>query len=191
MKRYLTIAGILFLAACNSSSKEEKEKKDTDTSITKTDTTTPPPSPPVSGKIDIETFGDIKIGQPYTETIKILGKPDTKSHPIEWEADGLMHEDWTYKSKGLELNMASEILKPDSTRVIFSITAKSGSDFKTKANMGIGNTYEEVQEAYKRDIDTTMSDKSQIVVGSVYGGIIFSFGSNGKVSRIFLGAAAE
>jgi hypothetical protein len=39
------------------------------------------------------------------------------------------------------------------------------------------------------DRDTT-AEPGTYVVGSIYGGIIFNF-ENGRVSRIFLGAAAE
>jgi hypothetical protein len=56
--------------------------------------------------------------------------------------------------------------------------------------MGMGSSYAEVETAYKKDIDPEATDKTQITVGSVYGGIIFSF-RNDKVSRIFLGAEAE
>jgi hypothetical protein len=56
--------------------------------------------------------------------------------------------------------------------------------------MRIGSSYAEVQEAYKKDIDPEATDKTQITVGSVYGGIIFSF-KNDKAEKIFLGAEAE
>lgn len=157
------------------------------TAITTTDTTgkiTPP-----SGKLDIESFGDIKLSQPSTALIKILGEPDNKTKAIEWEADGLMHEDWTWKSKGLIINLSFEI-KDASTLQVFSIKAKAPCTFKTKANIGIGSSYAEVQEAYKKDINAEESNKEQVTVGSIYGGIIFTF-RNDKVESVFLGAAAE
>ncbi len=194
MIKKLIIIGLIFCVSCKENKKETPViKNETIDTVpgTKQDTVTPNnPTRPPSGKIDIETFGTIKIGQHYAETIKALGNPDSKSKAIEWEADGLMHEDWTWKAKGLVLGMSSEHTNPEGSLAIFSITAKAPCDFKTRANIGIGNSYAEVNEAYKRDIDASVTDKTQIVVGSVYGGISFSF-KNDKVEKIFLGAMAE
>jgi hypothetical protein len=192
MKQYLIVAGIIFLAACNSGKKEDTNKEIIDTVSMplpeNTQVNTAPP--PGAGKIDIETFGDIKIGQPHIKTIAAIGEPDKKSKAEEWAADGQMHQDWVYTSKGLALNMSFAKGSTDTTGYVFSITANSNCAFKTRANMGIGSTYAEVQEAYKRDIDAASTTKDQITVGSIYGGIIFSF-KNEKVANIFLGAVAE
>ena len=192
MKLYLLTASLAVLLSGCKSSKEEKPAADTtkDTIAITTnspDTTGNNISP--STKIDIESFGDIKLGQSASELIKVLGEPDNKTKAIEWEADGLMHEDWTWKSKGLIINMSSEISNA-STLQVFSIRAKAPCTFKTKANIGIGSSYAEVQEAYKKDINAEESNKEQVTVGSIYGGIIFTF-RNDKVESVFLGAAAE
>jgi len=190
MKLYLlTGTVLLFILSCKSSTKEKPEPvpgKDT-TIVTTTDSTGK--NTQSSGKIDIESFGDIKLGQPATSLIKVLGEPDNKTKAIEWEADGLMHEDWTWKSKGLIINLSSEI-NNTATIQVFSIRAKAPCTFKTKANIGIGSSYAEVQEAYKKDINAEESNKEQVTVGSIYGGIIFTF-RNDKVESVFLGAAAE
>lgn len=190
MKLYLlTGTVLLFILSCKSSTKEKPDPvtgKDT-TVVATTDSTEK--NSPSSGKIDIESFGDIKLGQPATALIKVLGEPDNKTKAIEWEADGLMHEDWSWKSKGLIINLSSEF-NDASTLQIFSIKAKAPCTFKTKANIGIGSSYAEVQEAYKKDINAQESNKEQVTVGSIYGGIIFIF-RNDKVESIFLGAAAE
>lgn len=192
MKLYLLTASLAVLLSGCKSSKEEKPAADT-TKDTIAITTNSPDSIgniiPPSAKIDIESFGDIKLGQSANELIKVLGEPDNKTKAIEWEADGLMHEDWTWKSKGLIINMSSEINNA-STLQVFSIKAKAPCTFKTKANIGIGSSYAEVQEAYKKDINAEESNKEQVTVGSVYGGIIFTF-RNDKVESVFLGAAAE
>jgi hypothetical protein len=192
MKLFWVVVGILLLTACNSGKKEDADKKIIDTvSISLPDTTQANTSPPPgAGKIDIETFGDIKIGQPHVKTIAAIGQPDKKSKAEEWAADGQMHQDWTYTSKGLALNMSFAKESTDTTGYVFSIAANSNCAFKTRANMGIGSTYAEVQEAYKRDIDAGSTTKDQITVGSIYGGIVFSF-KNEKVVNIFLGAVAE
>ena len=198
MKKYLLITSIFFISCKSSDKKEDKIEKTDTTSVVQGDTgnivmhgdtdNMVRQNPPPQGKIDIETFGEIKIGQAHTDLLKALGEPGTKSKPVVWEADGLMHEDWTYKSKGVVINLSSE--KKNSDKAIFSITANSNCNFKTRANMGIGNTYEEVTDVYKRDIDTDPTTKETIVVGSVYGGIIFSF-ENNKVKSVYLGPAAE
>ena len=198
MKKYLLITSIFFISCKSSDKKEDKIEKTDTTSVVQGDTgnivmhgdtdNMVRQNPPPQGKIDIETFGEIKIGQALTYLLKAMGNPDTKSKVTEWGAVGLMHEDWTYKSKGVVINLSSE--KKNSDKVIFSITANSNCNFKTRANMGIGNTYEEVTDVYKRDIDTEQTTKETIVVGSVYGGIIFSF-ENNKVKSVYLGPAAE
>ncbi len=190
MKQFLLVAFTIIFVACKSGKKENDEtKNDSLTTTIKKDSVAAPAVEP-AGKIDIESFGDIKLGQPYSETLKVLGEPDSKSEAIEWAADGLMHEDWTWKNKGLVLNMSSDKNNVPGTMVVFTITAKAACTFKTKAGMGIGSTYAEVQEAYKKDIDPEATDKTQITVGSVYGGIIFNF-KNDKAERVFLGAEAE
>ncbi|MGQ0738793.1 MAG: hypothetical protein ACT4OJ_07010 [Bacteroidota bacterium] len=192
MKQFLLIALTAFLISCKSGNKQKPAETKTGDSITYQPPTTDPPGVVMepAGKIDIESFGDIKLGQPYLEMKKVLGDPDTKSPAIEWAADGLLHEDWIWKAKGLVLNMSSDKNNVSGTMVIFTITATAPCTFKTKAGMGIGSTYAEVQDAYKKDIDPEATDKTQITVGSVYGGIIFNF-KNDKAERVFLGAEAE
>lgn len=191
MKKLIPLLTFAVLISCNSKTKTdvkvEGKQYDWDTTYPAKDTASPAP---VNNKIDIESFGDIKLGQHYKETVAVLGEPDNKSKAQEWGADGLMHEDWTWKSKGLVLNMSSDKTNRESSLAVFSITATAPCNFKTKAGAGISSLYDEVQNAYKKDIDATATDKTQITVGSVYGGIIFSF-KNDKVEKIFLGAAAE
>lgn len=191
MKNLIPLLTFAVLISCNSKTKTdvkvEGKQYDWDTTYPAKDTASPAP---VNNKIDIESFGDIKLGQHYKETVAVLGEPDNKSKAQEWGADGLMHEDWTWKSKGLVLNMSSDKTNRESSLAVFSITATAPCNFKTKAGAGISSLYDEVQNAYKKDIDATATDKTQITVGSVYGGIIFSF-KNDKVEKIFLGAAAE
>ncbi len=183
--KYIFLLYITFsaLVSCNNN----KKGKETPDIKTDTATSTTPPA----GKIDIETFGPIKIGQSYNETFRVLGSPDKRTVPVEWGADGLMHEEWGYSTKGIKINMVAEKGKPN-TKTIFSITATPPCNFLTAAEVGIGSSYATVEKFYERDIDKETKSKEQIVVGSVYGGIIFSFDApGGKVNKIFLGAAAE
>lgn len=136
----------------------------------------------------MESIGDLSLGLDHTVVIAKLGEPESKSKEEEWGADGLKHQDWIYTNKGLTLNMASWKNPPDQT--VFSITVENPSILKTPKNIGIGSSYNEVLKAYDKDIDREMSDKTSVVVGSVYGGVIFNF-VNDKVVKIFVGAAAE
>lgn len=193
MIKYIILASLVVMVACNSKSKTETtatgEKMGMDTIMTPGKNSTSNTGPSM-GKIDIESFGPLKLGQHHSKTLEAMGQPDSKSKPIEWAADDLFHEDWTWKENGVVLNMSFDKTNIDSTLSIFSITATAPCDFKTKAGLGIGNSYAEVEAAYKKDIDPEATDKTQITVGSVYGGIIFSF-KNDKVNKIFLGAEAE
>ena len=76
-------------------------------------------------------------------------------------------------------------------KAIESITVVSPSDLSTKSGIRIGSTEQEVMKAYASHWNKEDSSPSKtFVAGSVYGGLIFDFKA-GKVSRIFLGAAAE
>lgn len=191
MKSLILVAALAICTGCNSGDKKNTAAPQADTTVAPPPTT-PPPGVEMApaGKIDIESFGEIKLGQPYNELLKALGEPEAKLDIKEWAADGLMHEDWVWEKKGLVIGMTWDKTKKTNTLAIFSIKAMAPCTFKTRAGMGIGSTYAEVQEAYKKDIDPEATDKTQITVGSVYGGIIFSFEKD-KVSNIFLGAAAE
>ncbi len=194
MIRYVILASLLVMAACKSKTKTETtvtgEKMGMDTTFTQGKDTASVTATADMGKVDLVTFGPIKVGQPYSEVKNLLGPPDTKSKTIEWAADGLLHEDWTWKSKGLLMNMSSDKTNVEGTLAIYTITAEAPCSYKTRAGVGIGSSYAEVEAAYKKDIDPEATDKTQITAGSVYGGIIFSF-KNNKVNKIFLGAEAE
>lgn len=190
MKLLLLLVSLSLILGCNSGKKEEKKVTEDTTKVSPPADNPPGVDTQPAGKIDIESFGDLKLGQSSNDLLKILGEPEVKSRAVEWAADGLVHQDWVWNKKGLEIGVSYENEKETTTGKIWAITAFAPCLYKTKAGMGIGNTYAEVENAYKRDIDPEATDKTQITVGSVYGGIIFTF-ENDKVSRIFVGAAAE
>jgi len=134
-----------------------------------------------------ESLGNLKLGLPQTEVLSQLGKPDEKSKATVWEADGLTHQEWSYKAKGIILDMSGQ---SENNFTIGSITITPPSSLKTKTNVGIGSTLDEVTNAYKAYIDPSLSDTAYVVAGSVYGGLVFTF-TRKKVSSVFIGAAAE
>lgn len=193
MKLFLTTAGIaLIIASCNSNKPKEETKpeinKDTvvttvpDSGSTNKQTDTGVSEPDLGG------VGDLVLGLSHTKVIELLGQPGSKDKAIEWGADGMMHQNWFYKAQGISLNMDSN--KDMKDQAISSITITSPCTFKTKKNIGIGSTYQQVMAAYEKEIDKSSSDKTKIVVGSIYGGIIIDF-KNDKAENIFIGAAAE
>lgn len=184
------ILSILFLSLFLSC---KQGKKDKPASLVTSDTIkkeAAPESIASAGKIDIESFGPLKLGQTATEVLQILGDPGKKEKPVEWGADGLMHEDWTWTAEALELNFSSEKGAASGSQQLFSITASEPNTYKTKAGIGIGSSLADLQAAYPKDVNKEESSSDQVVVGSVYGGILFTLRNN-KVIHIFLGAAAE
>jgi hypothetical protein len=62
---------------------------------------------------------------------------------------------------------------------------------QTEKGIRIGSTEQEVNEAYGRFRNAEESKQGEVfVAGSVFGGLIFTF-QQGRVSKIFIGAAAE
>lgn len=192
MKYFLFIL-LLISSACGSKKNTDVQTGEVKTGVDSAATTdqkqTVNTSPGITNT-DLEQFGEIRLKETSQEIYSKLGQPEQKPIVEMWEADGLLHEDWDYKKKGLVLNMISEARRPEQTRNVFSITAKTPCMYKTTRGIGIGSTYAEVREKYKGMIDESTTDNTMITVGTVYGGILFSF-KDDKVETIFLGAAAE
>ncbi len=185
---------VLILTGCNAkkSANETKPVTTNDTTaVTATDTSNQNADKSNSAMTeqDFGGVGELTLGMSHAKVLELLGEPGSKSTNEEWGADGLMHQDWLYKSKGVALNMSGE--KGQANQEIFSITISSPCAYKTKKNVGIGSSYKEVMAAYEKDIDKANSDNKTITVGSIYGGIIFTFSKDGTADTIFVGAAAE
>jgi hypothetical protein len=192
MKNILTITGItMIMISCNAGKKEEETKMNQDTpNVEVPDTANQQvPKNTASSDADLVVVGDLSLGLIQSKVIELLGQPDSKGKSEEWGADGRVHQDWIYKVKGITLNMDQNMNLAEQT--IFSIRITKPCNFKTKRNTGIGSTYQEVMAAYEKEIDKTATDANTITVGSVYGGIIFTFNKDGKADTVFIGAAAE
>ena len=136
-----------------------------------------------------ESLGKLRLGLPEKDVVKLLGSPATRGKLVFQEADGNYVQDWHYPDKGIDLWMSAGE-KKSGVKKIAAITASAPCTFATKKGIKIGDTESAARKAYTEHVDREMSDPGTLVVGSVYGGIIFSF-TDGKVSRIFFGAAAE
>jgi len=139
--------------------------------------------------LEKEALGKIKLGQKAADVTALLGKPDSKGKDTEWDAIGEWVQEWRFKSHGLVLNMASK--SKAGAKTVLTITATAPSKLATARGIRIGSTIAEVTKAYGKVQDKEQSDPGKtFVAGSIYGGVIFTF-TDGKVSQIFIGAAAE
>jgi hypothetical protein len=140
------------------------------------------------GLMKNETIGNLAVGISESELLTLLGEAEQKSTAKVWAADGNEHQSWFYPSKGIDIDMVE---RRDGMPVVGRVTIVSPCTLKTKRGIGIGSTAQEVQIAYKDEINPeSIRENSSLVAGTVYGGIIFSL-KDGVVSRIFSGAAAE
>ena len=136
-----------------------------------------------------EQIGNLRIGLSEREVKKTIHCA-LKRGPEEFMAgDGVYHQKWEYTGCGITLDMVSD--KKGALKSIESITLVSPGTLSTKRGLRIGSTRQEVMKAYKPYWNREDSEFfGNFVAGSIYGGLVFYF-QNGKVSKIFLGAAAE
>ena len=136
-----------------------------------------------------EPIGKLRLGLSEREVKKAIPCARKRGPEQLWGADGAYHQEWVYADCGFTLGMVSE--KKGAPKAIESITVVSPSDLSTKSGIRIGSTEQEVMKVYASHWNKEDSTPSKsFVVGSLYGGLMFDF-ETGKVSRIFLGAAAE
>lgn len=117
-----------------------------------------------------------------------LGEPESKGDDIYWGALGTYVQEWNYPSQGIILQMESSEENGDKSVLMITITAPCKK--ATSRGISIGSKKEEVTKKYSGKINNDFTDNEEILVGSIYGGVIF-FIEDGTVSRIFIGAAAE
>lgn len=136
-----------------------------------------------------ETLGKLALGDKAEQLTKVIGKPSGKGKDEHWEATGEWVQEWSFPAHGLKLNMASE--KKGGAKLLSSITATAPCKLATSRGITLGSTEAAVRKAYADVQDKEQSVPGEtFVAGSIYGGAIFSL-KDGKVVRIFIGAAAE
>jgi hypothetical protein len=136
-----------------------------------------------------ERIGDLRIGLSEKEIGETINCALKRGAEEFWGADGAYHQEWKYADCGITLDMISE--KKGGPKSIESITIVKPARLSTKRGIRIGSTEQAVMKAYKPHWNREDSEHfGRFVAGSIYGGLIFQF-KNGRVSGIFLGAAAE
>jgi hypothetical protein len=137
-----------------------------------------------------EKIGELKIDLLADKAQAIIGAKPKVGRKEKWEADGSYHQEWRFSQRGISLTMVSGT--KTSAQSVGAVTVTSPCSWATARGIRIGSSEQEVMKAYRADYSKEESDPgSQFVAGSIYGGIIFHFDPAGKVSKIFLGAAAE
>jgi hypothetical protein len=105
------------------------------------------------------------------------------------EATGLTHQRWEAKNCGLTLEAARQA--PEDPWTVYSITQVAPGKLLTDKGIGLGAEESALRRAYVGVINTEESTPGERwVVGSIYGGVMFSVKA-GRVTKIFIGAAAE
>lgn len=132
--------------------------------------------------------GWLKLGLSESEVLEQLGEPSQKGEDVFWGAIGMYVQKWEYRDRGIILQMESE--KIGQPKQILMIEISAPCNLKTNAEIGIGSDKESVIQAYHNYQDNSYGGDEFFTAGTAYGGLIFSF-ENGKVSNIFIGAAAE
>ncbi len=135
-----------------------------------------------------EQIGKLHLGLSARAVQQIIpGKPILGPEELQG-ADGAYHQEWKYAEAGITLGMVSK--KKGGLKTIDSMTLTSPSKLQTQRGIGIGSSAAEVAKAYGPFRNAESSTPERFVAGSDFGGVIFSF-EQGKVSSIFIGAAAE
>jgi len=137
-----------------------------------------------------ETLGGLRLDQPVSEVIKLLGKPEKETKLVFQAADGNYVQTWKYPSKGIELGISAGS-KPGGRKTVAFITARAPCELATSRGIKIGSPSAVAKKAYAAWVDPESSTSPDtFVVASIYDGIIFQ-SEHRRISRIFFGAAAE
>lgn len=134
-----------------------------------------------------EKVGPLKLGMPGAQVQKALGKPQKQGAWIDEAATGLQVQKWDYPSRGVFVTVSRE--NTSSAPVVERFTVTRPCGFATLKGVKIGDTAAKVKAAYGKLVSSE-SGSDCLVVGTVYDGVIFTV-KNGKVTEIFVGAAAE
>lgn len=134
-------------------------------------------------------FGTIRIGLSPRQVEQNLGPPAKKSPPTFSPATGEYSSAWNYPGRGIELVFDAPDEKAPGA--IGQYTLKPPCMLVSAGEIGIGSTRSDIEKRYGNLINRTESSRGKtLVLGSVYGGVIFTL-EKGKVISIFVGAAAE
>ncbi len=140
-------------------------------------------------RIGDESVGGLALGMPMDDVFALLGKPDSVLEPVEEAATGDIVTTHTWTVEGVRIDGAHTTGDPRVT--VHRIYVSAPFAGKTLRKIGIGATEAEARSAYADAIDVDNSRPGEaLIVGSLFGGVIFDF-EGGRVKSVFIGAAAE
>lgn len=139
--------------------------------------------------IKIEAIGALRIGSTEAEVKRALAAPTRRTREVFQPGDARYIQRWTYAKQGLDLRMGSD--RKGAAKAIDAIDCSARCTLKSARGIGVGSTLEEVQKAYAAEFNKDESKLPELfVAGTIYGGLLLKVKA-GKVSSMFLGAAAE
>ncbi len=139
--------------------------------------------------LDAFKIGKLHTGMPAAEIARVTGCVFTKSKFVSSEVDGNWHQTWSAPRCGLTLDLSTEDKKQPLK--LFDMRVEAPSPLTTDRSIGIGSSESQVRAQYLREINKEESvSQESIVLGSIYGGVIFKL-EKGRVISMFVGAAAE
>ncbi len=147
--------------------------------------------PAPGSSIEQTSFGidGLPLGLSADDLVRQIGvQPSSKSKPVLEAATGEYATTWAFDGRGVsaKLSAIAENLAPN----LRALRITKPSALKTNQGIGLGATKADVMAAYGPSVNNEESDPQNIVIGSVFDGIIFSLTDN-LVTEIFVGAAAE
>jgi hypothetical protein len=134
-----------------------------------------------------EKAGELQIGMRYEQVVDYLGGPGEITEPEMSQIDGSLCQSVDYPEKGVHLVFNIE---SDSVRRIMNILIIDPCTLKTTKQIGIGSTINDVKNAYSEAVNPELSDSTEIVAGTSYGGVVFDFRNN-KVRTIYIGVTSD
>jgi len=134
---------------------------------------------------ETEAIGPLHAGMTAKELTAALGAPRAKEPATKEEATGGWFTTWTWRGASALL-VANSKTGPWRARDV-SVTAPSS--YATKRGIRVGSTRVDVERLYPPPPGDSQQDPDTYLVGSVYGGMLFSF-ANDRVSGISIGAFA-
>jgi len=147
-----------------------------------------------------ERLGGLSLGTPMAEVMKILGPADEVGEPFEEGATGEIVTTYAWTKKGIRIDSARGSVEPDPnpagsapTMIEYARSIDVSAPFsgKTLRGIAIGALESDVVRAYRETLDpqATLAGE-KVAAGSLFGGMLFTI-EGGRVTSIFLGAAAE
>jgi len=130
----------------------------------------------------------LKLDTNYVTVLDSIGEPEKKGSDNYWGALGTYVQNWDYPSQGVSLEMESAEQNGD--KKVLSITLTEPCSKLISKSIGIGSKKEAITKLYSDKISKEFSNNDLVVLGSIYGGVLFELKDNTVIS-IFIGASAE